>query len=92
MKLFIFTVGAFEASPETPGTLGGILYDGLVSARSFFSEVVPEELMAVFLQTSKNPIYLIELLAVSFAIRLWGGACKNNFVVNFVAMKLRGRL
>ena len=58
--------------------------DGLGKAKSFFSEVVPDELMEAYLQAWKNPIYLIELLAVFVAIRSWGEACKDNFVVNFV--------
>ena len=82
--VYIFTDGTFEPTSDTPGTLGGILYDECGTAQHFFSEVVPGELMEAYLQASKNPIYLIELLAVFVAIRLWGTACKNNFVVNFV--------
>ena len=84
--MYIFTDGAFEPSSSTPGTLGGILYNECgVYPINFFSEVVPDRLMeAYYLHTSKNPIYLMELLAVFVAIRLWGEACKNNFVVNFV--------
>ena len=84
MTLFtFFTDRAFEPSFETPWSLGGILYDGGGTAQSFFSEVVAEKLMEAYLQTSKNLRYFIELLAVLVAIRLWGGACRNNFVVNF---------
>ena len=82
--MYIFTDGAFEPSSSTPGTLGGILYNEYGVPINFFSEVVPDRLMEAYLHTSKNPIYLIELLAVFVAIRLWGEACKNNFVVNFV--------
>ena len=82
--VYIFTDGTFEPTADTPGTLGGILYDECGTAQHFFSEVVFGELMEAYLQVSKNPIHLIELLAVFVAIRLWGTACKNNFVVNFV--------
>ena len=82
--VYIFTDGAFEPTSTSPGTLGGILYNEQGVPNSFFSEVVPNSLMEAYLQSSKNPIYLIELLAVFVAIRLWGEACKNNFVVNFV--------
>ena len=82
--VYIFTDGAFEPTSDSPGTLGGILYNERGEPNGFFSEVVPSSLMEAYLQTSKNPIYLIELLAVFVAIRLWGEACKHIFVVNFV--------
>ena len=40
----------------------------------FFSEVVPSELIDVYLTASKNPIYLIELLAALIASVLWSPA------------------
>ena len=75
--VYIFTDCAFEPTSDTPGTLGGILYNERGEPINFFSEVVPDSLMEAYLQTSRNPIYLSELLAVFVAIRLWGEACKK---------------
>ena len=81
---YLFTDGAFEPDSSTPGTIGGVLYSECGVALRFFSEIVPSELMQCYTRDSKNPIYLIELLATLVALKLWGEECKQRFIVNFI--------
>lgn len=82
--IFIFTDGAFEPQSSTPGTIGGVLYRQDGTVESFFSEIVPAQLMKFYLQQSDNPIYLIELLAALVALKVWGPKFQRRFVVSFV--------
>ena len=82
--IFIFTDGAFEPQSSTPGTIGGVLYRQDGTIESFFSEVVPAQLMQFYLQQSDNPIYLIELLAALIALKVWGPRFRQRFVVSFI--------
>ena len=82
--IFIFTDGAFEPQSSTPGTIGGVLYRQDGTIESFFSEVVPAQLMQFYLQQSDNPIYLIELLAALIALKVWGPRFQQRFVVSFI--------
>ena len=81
---YLFTDGAFEPDSPTPGTIGGVLYSECGVALRFFSEIVPSELMQCYTRDSKNPIYLIELLATLVALKLWGEECKQRFIVSFI--------
>ena len=81
---YVFTDGAFEPSSKFPGTIGGILYSGNGCAVGYFSEVVPSDVMRVYMEFSDNPIYIIELLAAFVAIKLWGRVCNQQFIVSFI--------
>ena len=64
----IFTDGSLES--EGSG-LGGILYDSNGLPLSFFSEPVPEKILNRLRETSRHPIFEVELLAVWVALHLW---------------------
>ena len=82
--IHIFTDGAFEPELIKPGTVGGVTYSEKGERLGFFSEVVPIELMNIYLAVSQNPIYLVELLAALAAIAVWGDAYPHRYVVNYV--------
>ena len=72
--------GALERSSDTSGgtCMADLGQPGVSSARLF-----PRSPWRLFADV-KESNYLIEFLAVFVAIRLWGRACRNNFVVSFV--------
>ena len=49
-----------------------------------FSEVVPQSLIDIYLAVSKNPIYLVELLAALVAALLWSKDYPFRYVVNYI--------
>lgn len=84
--LLMFTDGAVEPgeSNSKVGSVGGVLYDEDGKATHFFSEVVPDILMNIFLKEAENPIYLVELLAVYIGLILWGGTHPGRYVVAYI--------
>ena len=72
----IFTDGSLES--EGSG-LGGILYDSNGLPLSFFSEPVPEKILNRLRETSRHPIFEVELLAVWVALHLWQRKVEDSF-------------
>ena len=82
--LLIFTDGACEGDELKTGSVGGVLYCGSNAPLRYFSGKVPALLMQDFLQESKNPIYLIEMLACYIAFKLWGSSNLGCYVVLYL--------
>jgi len=72
----IFTDGACEGPDgDKVGGIGGVLVSPYGALQQFFGAGVPEDLMALFLSRSKNPIYELEVMPVLVAAMLWGPQC-----------------
>lgn len=82
--IHVFTDGAFEEGSQHPGTVGGVVYSSSGMPLGFFSEVVPQRLMDRYLETSRNPIYLVELLGALVAILLWAQKFPHRYVVSYL--------
>ena len=82
--IYIFTDGAFEPESDKPATIGGVLYSETGVRLGFFSEVVPSVLVDMYLTVSKNPIYLIELLAALISSVVWSPEYPFPYVVNYI--------
>ena len=82
--IHIFTDGAFEPESKDPATIGGVLYSESGVRLGFFSEVVPSVVVETYLTVSRNPIYLIELLAALMASVLWSTDYPFRYVVNYI--------
>ena len=82
--IHVFTDGAFEPEAVHLGTVGGVVYSQSGERLGFFSEVVPDELMQVYLKVSQNPIYLVELLAALVAIAVWCPIYPHRYVVSYI--------
>ena len=82
--IHIFTDGAFEPESDKPATIGGVLYSEAGARLGFFSEIVPSVLVDMYLTASKNPIYLIELLAALISSVIWSPAYPFRYVVNYI--------
>eukprot|EP00438_Fugacium_kawagutii_P036418 Skav228951 [mRNA] locus=scaffold2816:14273:15415:- [translate_table: standard] len=82
--LIVFTDGACEGESSKTGSIGGTLYGGSASPLRFFSSEVPKIVMDMFLEESRNPIYLVEMLACYVAMKLWGPDSLGRYVVMYV--------
>ena len=82
--LLVFTDGAFEEMSEHPGTVGGVLYSEAGIPLAFFSEVVPQKLLNKYLESSRDPIYLVELLGALVSILLWAKLFPHRYVVSYI--------
>ena len=82
--LLVFTDGAFEETAEHPATVGGVLYSETGIPLAFFSEVVPQKLLNKYLESSRNPIYLVELLGALVSILLWAKLFPHRYVVSYI--------
>ena len=82
--LLVFTDGAFEEMSEHPATVGGVLYSETGIPLAFFSEVVPQKLLNKYLESSRNPIYLVELLGALVSILLWAKLFPHRYVVSYI--------
>ena len=69
---------------EHSGTISGVLYSEARVRLGFFNEIVPEALIDIYLTVSKNPTYLIELLAALVAALLWSTESPFRYVVNYI--------
>eukprot|EP00435_Cladocopium_sp_Y103_P000779 s5414_g1.t1 len=69
----VFTDGACEG-PEghKKGGVGGVLVDPNGRVVSFFGGEVPDTVMRLLSEKSKNPIYELEVLPVLISVWLWG--------------------
>ncbi|CAE7415247.1 unnamed protein product [Symbiodinium sp. CCMP2592] len=77
----IFTDGSLEG--PTAG-LGGALFDGSGSALSFFGLDLPDRVLNKLRETSKHPIYEIEMLAVWAALSIWSEQLANSYSVLYI--------
>eukprot|EP00435_Cladocopium_sp_Y103_P041221 s1435_g11.t1 len=67
----IFTDGA--CNPDLrQGSVGGLILSPHGQCPSYFSEVVPFEILSAFFNVSCNPIHELEVLPVLIASLLWG--------------------
>lgn len=78
--IHVFTDEAFEEGLQHPGTVGGVVYSSSGMPSGFFSEVVPQRPMDRYLETSRNLIYLVELLGALVAILLWAQTFPHRYV------------
>ncbi|CAE7304733.1 unnamed protein product [Symbiodinium sp. CCMP2592] len=77
----IFTDGSLEGPTAS---LGGALFDGSGSALSFLSLDLPDRVLNKLRQTSKHPIYEIEMLAVWAALSIWSEQLANTYSVLYI--------
>ena len=84
--ILLFTDGAVEprVGENKQGTIGGILYNHNGVPLKFFSEVLLEQITTWLHSEAENPIYLVEILAVYIALRLWGAENFGKYVVAYV--------
>lgn len=75
-----FTDGACEEQSSVGGTL--IHPNG--KPILFFGDIVPDDIVALFCQHSKHPIYEVETLAILVAILLWGAMVEHAQVVFYL--------
>ena len=79
----VFTDGA--CSPELrQGSIGGLILDPLGRCQSFFSSMVPNDVMDEFFQASANPIHELEVLPVLVACLLWGARFSGALIVYYI--------
>ena len=79
----MFTDGA--CSPELrQGSIGGIIIDPFGRCQSFFSSMVPEDVMEELFRESANPIHELEVLPVLVACILWGTRFANALIVYYI--------
>ena len=81
---FIFSDGACEGELEKLGSIGAVLVSPCGIPVEFLSEQVPVEWMQMFLQSSKHPIYELELLPVWIALLEWEGHLENSQCVFYL--------
>ena len=82
--IYIFTDVAFEENAEHPGTVGGVLYSSSGMPLGYFSEIVPKKILDKYLESSQNPIYVVELLGTLVAILLWAKHFPHRYVVSYL--------
>ena len=75
---FIFTDGSLEGSEAG---LGGALFDSRGNALSYFCLNLPAELLSRLRETSKHPIYEIEMMAIWAALSIWSDRLSNSYTV-----------
>ena len=65
---------------------GGVLSSEDGSPIAFFSEIIPNKLLNRYLESSRNPIYSVELLGalVSISILLWARLFLHRYVVSYL--------
>ena len=79
----VFTDGA--CNPELrQGSIGGLIIDPLGRCQSFFSSMVPADVMDEFFQASANPIHELEVLPVLVACLLWGAKFSGALIVYYI--------
>ena len=79
----VFTDGA--CSPELrQGSIGGVILDPLGRCQSFFSSMVPEDVMTELFKDSENPIHELEVLPVLVACLLWGSRYSGALIVYYI--------
>eukprot|EP00435_Cladocopium_sp_Y103_P000001 s4526_g1.t1 len=74
----VFTDGACEGEDEKVGAIGAVLISPCGVPCSFMSETVPGSWMGHFLQSSKHPIFELELLPVFCALITWEQHLKHT--------------
>ena len=67
----IFSDGACEGAESQQGTIGAVLVSPMGTVFRYFSEVVPQDWMNLFLKDSRHPIFELELLPVWCSLCLW---------------------
>eukprot|EP00435_Cladocopium_sp_Y103_P028367 s3494_g7.t1 len=80
----VFSDGACEGDDVKLGTIGAVLIDPAGGVARFFSEKVPEFFMQELLNTSKHPIFELELLPVLCAAQLWASFLNHSQCVFYV--------
>ena len=83
---YIFTDGACEAE-KSLGSIGGVLLTPTGECIRYFSSKVPESLMSILLQASKNPIHELEVMPVLVSIMIWAGWVNCAPLVHYIAGK-----
>ena len=79
----IFTDGA--CNPDLgQGSIGGLIIDPLGRCQSFFSGMVPSDVMEELFEASANPIHELEVLPVLVACLVWGERFSGALVVYFI--------
>ena len=68
---YVFTDGACEGEHNKTGSIGAVLVDSEGHAVSYFSELVPEDWMGIFLEKSNHPVFELELLPLTVALHAW---------------------
>eukprot|EP00435_Cladocopium_sp_Y103_P072807 s378_g41.t1 len=80
----VFSDGACEGEQTKLGTMGAVLIDPGGGVARFFSEKVPDSFMRELLQTSKHPIFELELLPVLCAAQIWSSFLNHSQCVFYV--------
>eukprot|EP00435_Cladocopium_sp_Y103_P075258 s153_g55.t1 len=79
----IFTDGA--CNPDLrQGSVGGLILSPHGQCLSYFSEVVPFDILSEFFNVSCNPIHELEVLPVLIACLLWGKDFSKSLVVYYI--------
>eukprot|EP00435_Cladocopium_sp_Y103_P041856 s106_g11.t1 len=79
----IFTDGACNPD-QREGSIGGLIIDPNGTCQSFFSSLVPEDVMEEFFKVSANPIHELEVLPVFVACLVWGRRFTGALVVYYI--------
>ena len=79
--MHVYTDGAYEPDTSTPGSIGAVLVDSDGDPLEFFGGVVPKSLLDELLESSKHPIYELEILPVVLALGLWAPRLLNQHIV-----------
>ena len=70
--LMIFVDACFESDEDLPAGFGGVLFDCQGRELSYFSELVDHEAVSrINRDSSGNPIFELECLAILIAVKLW---------------------
>eukprot|EP00438_Fugacium_kawagutii_P023973 Skav204018 [mRNA] locus=scaffold229:27438:28982:+ [translate_table: standard] len=81
----VFTDGALEGPEgEKTGGVGGVIFPPDGACVQYFREAVPDSLLALLLQRSKDPIYELEVAPVLIAVMLWGKMMATSQVCWYV--------
>lgn len=78
---FLFTDGSLE---DGVAGLGGVLVQPSEARYEFFSMSVPLEVLKFWFESSKNPIFHVELLAVCISFEVWKNRLAKRPLVVYV--------
>ena len=83
--VLLFTDGSFELGFSGPfAGVGGVIFVPSCMFVAYFSDEIDEEYLQLLTADSANPIAIIELIAVVFAVTLWRCHLANISVLGFV--------
>ena len=81
----LLTDGSFEMRGGLPlAGIGAILLDPADHACEYFASVVPDSILMPLSSQSKNPIFVVEAIAVLAAKRAWADRLRNRSCLIFI--------